>query len=464
MYSSLLASRIERKFLAPLQLLRGSIRSKLKTASVFPSQISFDPAQPAWEEIPAAAGVFALFGENAKAEPYVSRTPNLRRRIRRLLDAKPEQTKRLQLAGRVARIEYALTGSDFEMWVRLYEASRAVFGERARKRLHLRAAFLLRMTVENAYPRVYVTNHVTKSGMADLYGPFPSRAAAERFLEDMLDLFKLRRCVDNLNPDPAFPGCVYSEMKKCLAPCFKGCTDERYAEEAGAVRAFLQTRGASLVAALGREREQASELLEFEKAAELHARLSKAQTTAAEAPELVRPLAKLDGVIVQAAAEGEQVALFALAKGALRGPAFFSVAGMRHPNEAAGSTSLFAHPVGAMEPVPEEAAVVTAATRDELEQRMDQTLAGLDPRSKRRGAAGPVADYLCLLARWYYRPAAKRAGELVLAGEDGRVAAKTVLRAVSRVWVKSRALTAQAGAPSPQGVAVQADAPSAQNR
>jgi excinuclease ABC subunit C len=420
---------------------------------VFPTQIPFDATAPRWEEIPAAAGVFALFGDDAKAEPYVSRTPNLRRRIRRLLDAKPEQTKRLQLAGRVARIEYALTGSDFEMGVRLYTATRAVFGERVRKRLHLRAPFLLRMTVENAYPRVYVTNHVTKAGMDDLYGPFPSRAAAERFLEDMLDLFKLRRCVDNLSPDPAFPGCVYSEMKKCLAPCFQGCTDERYAGEAAAVRAFLRTRGASLAAELGREREQASELLEFEKAADLHARLTKAEAVAAEAPELMRPLAKLDGVIIQAAAPQaaapqaagspgeaapEQVALFRLAQGALRGPAFFSVAGMRHPNEAAGSTSLFAQPVGALEAIPENADAVVAATRDELEQRLETALEELEPAAKRRGAAAPVSDWLCLLARWYYRPAAKRAGEIVLAGDDGRIAPKAVLRAVSRVWVKSR--------------------------
>jgi excinuclease ABC subunit C len=405
---------------------------------LFPNQITFEPNQPAWEEIPAAAGVFALFGADAKAEPYVSRTPNLRRRIRRLLDARPEQTRRLQLAGRVARIEYARTGSDFEMWVRLYVASRALFGDRVRRRLHLRSPFLLRMTVENAYPRVYVTNHVTKAGMDDLYGPFPSRMAAERFLEDMLDLFRLRRCVDNLSPDPAFPGCVYSEMKKCLAPCFKGCTDERYAEEAAAVRAFLRTRGASLAAELGREREQASELLEFEKAAELHARLTRAQSVAAEAPELVRPLAKLDGVIVQAAAEGEQVALFALARGALRGPAFFSVEGMRHPNEASGSSSLFAQPVAAMEAIPENAAAVTSASRDELERRLDSALAELQPAPKRRGPAAPIADHLCLLARWYYRPAAKRAGEIVFAAEDGRVPAKTVLRAVSRVWVRSR--------------------------
>jgi excinuclease UvrABC nuclease subunit len=279
--------------------------------------------------------------------------------------------------------------------------------------------------------------------MEDLYGPFPSRVAAERFLDDMLDLFKLRRCVDDLHPDPAFPGCVYSEMKKCLAPCFKGCTDERYAEEAAAVRAFLQTRGESMVDALKAERDAASGLMEFERAAEIHARLVKAEAAAAEAPEAVRALAHLDGVIVQASAEAEHVELFLLQQGALRGPVLFSVVGIRHPNEAAGSSSLFAQPVPQVEVVPLEGSVTTTlATRDELEQRLEAALAKLTPaetrRAQRKHRSGELADHLCLFSRWYYRPQAKRAGEVVFAGDDGKAAAKAVLRAVSRVWVKSQ--------------------------
>ena len=57
----------------------------------------------------------------------------------------------------------------------------------------------------------------------------------------------MRRCIEDLRPDPAFPGCIYSEMKMCLAPCFKGCSDEEYAEEVGRVQAYLDTKGESLV-------------------------------------------------------------------------------------------------------------------------------------------------------------------------------------------------------------------------
>lgn len=438
---------------------------------MFPQQLALDSAQPVWDQIPAAPGVFALFAADTAAEPYISRTPNLRRRIRRLLDPGHRESssripggeldpgglspnakfsKRLQLAGRVARIEYARTASDFEALLLLYNAFCSTYGDRARKRLHLRPPSLLRMTVDNAYPRVFVTGHVTKSATDDLYGPFPSRAATEKFLEDMLDLFKLRRCHDELHPDPAFPGCVYSEMKKCLAPCFQGCTDERYAEEAAAVRAFLRTRGASLVETLRRERESASALLEFEKAAELHARLARAEAVAAEVPEAVRALAHLDAVIVQPAAEPEHVALFRLAQGWLRGSALYSVAGMRHPNEAAGSTSLFSQPVGMMEAVPLTAPAVTFASRDELEQRLEQTLATIappsEPRSRRRAPRdsarhSDLADHLCLFARWYYRPLTKRIGEIVFAAEDGSTPLKPVLRAISRVYRAAQGVT-----------------------
>ncbi|MGB7189226.1 MAG: UvrB/UvrC motif-containing protein [Acidobacteriaceae bacterium] len=423
---------------------------------MFSRALEFDPANPAWAALPAQPGVFALFAEDPNAEPYLSRTPNLRHRLRRLLDPRPDQSRRLRLAQSVARIEYSLTGSEFEAQLLLYDASGQAFGERARKRLHLRPPVLLRMAMENAYPRVYVTHKVTKKAAASLFGPWPSRAAAETALDAMLNLFELRRCVEELHPDPVFPGCVYSEMKKCLAPCFRGCTDERYAEEAAAVHAFLATRGESLIAALSQQRDEASADLDFERAAELHARLAKVEAAANLMPAAVQALAKLNGVIVQPSSEPEQVSLFLFAQGCLAGPVAYSVAGMRHQNEQSGSSSLFAQPV-AMQPVPLDesgASAVTLASRDELEARLDEAIAGLEERCP-SGAKAPsrkndltdglkpvpfkeqspqqTADHLSLVARWYYRPQGKRVGEVCFTQSDGSMPKKALLRAISRV-------------------------------
>ncbi len=148
------------------------------------------------------------------------------------------RTKRLQLAHMVDHIEFTVTGSEFESSLCLYQASLRAFGDRAKKRLRLRPPIFLRMSVDNPYPRVYVTAKISKTAANALFGPFPSRAAAERYADEMLNLFLLRRCTEDLNPDPAFPGCVYSEMKMCLAPCYKGCSDERYRQEVGGCVCF----------------------------------------------------------------------------------------------------------------------------------------------------------------------------------------------------------------------------------
>lgn len=404
--------------------------------------LDFDARDPQWHRLPEAAGVFALFGADERAEPYLSRTPNLKRRLRRLLDPKPEQSKRLRLAESVRRIEYCVTGSEFESWLALYKASFAAFGERARKRLKLRPPIFLRMAMENAYPRVYVTNRITRGAGENLFGPFPSRAAAETALEAMLNLFLLRRCTEELHPDPAFPGCVYSEMKKCLAPCFQGCSDARYAEESTGVREYLATRGASLKKKLESERDAASAELDFERAAEMHTKAAKAEAAASLIPAAVHPLARLRAIIVQPAAptpeaEAEHVQLFLLEQGCLSGPVPYSVAGMRHQNEQSGSSSLFAQPM-AIQAVPlgeDGTAAVRLASRDVLEDRLEGALSALRERlGEAAGGVQQTADQLCLFSRWYFRPQARRVGEVCFADSEGELPKRALLRAISRVY------------------------------
>ena len=94
---------------------------------------------------PAAPAVFLLRGDDPQAEPYVSKTANLRRRLQRLLGP-PEQTRRLNLRDRVRSIEYTATGSDFESGFLLYRALRAGFPQD----LHRPPAPALRPTAQAA--------------------------------------------------------------------------------------------------------------------------------------------------------------------------------------------------------------------------------------------------------------------------------------------------------------------------
>jgi excinuclease ABC subunit C len=401
--------------------------------------IRFDPADPSASlaGLPEAPAVFALCAADPAAEPYLTKTTNLRRRLMRFLRG-PQSgvaSRRLQLAHMVDHIEYSVTGSDFESSLCLYQASLRAFGERARKRLRLRPPAFLRMSLDNPYPRVYATAKISKTGANALFGPFPSRAAAERYADEMLNLFLLRRCTEDLNPDPAFPGCVYSEMKMCLAPCFKGCSDERYQQESAEVFAFLSTRGASMLARLEDERNAASEAMEFERAATIHQRMQKVQSVAHLASEAVHPLAQLSGILVQPSAEPGHVALFALRRGVWNGPALYSIVGMRLANERSGSSSLFAHPV-ALEPVPLEG-VAALQAKDVLEARLEESLSALAQSAAKSVSSQTLSDHLALFTQWFYRPTARSTGEMIFSATDGEVARKPLLRAISRVAARA---------------------------
>jgi excinuclease ABC subunit C len=369
---------------------------------VLTEHIEFTPdrAEDAFASAPAAPAVFLLRGADPQAEPYVSKTANLRLRLQRLLGP-PEQTRRLNLRDRVRSIEYTATGSDFESGFLLYRVLRSSFPKTYADRLRLRFAPLLKLHLENAYPRASITTRLGRSGVRNLYyGPFPSRTAAEKFANDSLDFFKMRRCVDDLHPDPEFPGCIYSEMKMCLAPCFKGCTDDDYHAEVDRVHSYFDSRGDSLVREITAQRELASSSLEFENAATLHAKVEKLKPVISQLPEIVRRIDQLTAIMVQPSANPESVVFFSVDAGLITGPLTFPIQATEHTKSHS------------------------------MESRIQNVLASLSPAQST--TALETMEHLALLKRWFYR--STRTGEIFFADIKGGLPLRRLVRGTARVY------------------------------
>jgi hypothetical protein len=431
----------------------------------FEQRLEFRPeaADETLREVPAAPGVVCLRGERTTDQPYLTRVADMRRRLRRLLDSpdavddagRPVLSKRLNLRERVRWIEWTRTGSEFESTVVLYCAARANFGSaEARRRLRLHAPFVLRMAMSNEHPRVYVTNRITRKSLGESYGPFPSRAAAERYCEAVLDLFKLRRCWEDLEVRPDHPGCAYGEMKMCMEPCKGACTREEYAAEAERVRAFLETNGESMLEELTARRERASEAMDFEAAAAVHKQWEKVKAATQLADEIVHPLMRLRALIVQAAAKqgqgpegprarerGEEPAadVFVFEEGRIAGPERLSTLGVRAVREqTAVGSSLFAQPL-MLAAVPEQGELASEQVRElgatlSPEQRAQAVIERIEERVRSAGVIDVEerADYLAILRRWYYRPEKQRAGAILFPNPDGAWPVRRLLNAAAR--------------------------------
>lgn len=404
--------------------------------------------------LPEKPAVFGLFGSDPQAQPFLGKTPNLRRRLARFLSVKQgSHGRRLELASRILRIEWSVTGSDFESQLKLYEAERAIFGAQANERMHLRAPAFLRLTVKNPFPRVAVTTSVSRGAAQWLYGPFPSRAAAERYSDEMLNLFQLRRCVEDLDPNPSYPGCPYGEMKMCLEPCKMAVSNLRYAEETAAVKDFLSTQGQAMITRLSAERDEASASLEFETAAAIHSKLKKVEVVRSLAGEIVRPLSQLKALVLQCSGEESSVALFLMDRGELKGPATFSTLGMRLANEHSGSSSLFSQPVMlSAVPLIEEGGEKAPAylSKDALDERLSKAISALESVQS-EVPSDSIAAHLCFFSRWYYRPEKKRVGEVFFYDTEEGWPRKAILRGISRVFLSSqRGIAPQTATLNPQ--------------
>ncbi len=366
-------------------------------------RVEFDPQREAeiLAAVPDSPAVFVLRGHDASSDPYISKTANLRRRLQRLLCPPTVLTKRLNLRDLVKEIEYTSTGSDFESGFLLYRLLRVTFPKTYSGRLRFRFAPLIKLHLDNEYPRASVTTRLGGAGgKAVYYGPFPSRPAAEKFASDSLDLFKVRRCVDDLHPDSQFPGCIYSEMKMCLAPCFKGCSDEEYGAEVTRVQSYFDSNGTSLLQELSSQRDLASSAMDFEAAAALHARLEKVKPVVSQIPEIVHRIDRLAGVIVQASSSPLAVTFFTVNAGCISGPLIFSIQAPDH---------MKSHSMEAR--VQEALGTMTASTGKSALEAM---------------------EHLALLRRWYYR--SSRAGEIFFCDDKGTLPMRRLVRGISRVY------------------------------
>ncbi len=381
------------------------------------SGLEFDAAHAEEEffpTLPARPAVCLIEPREEKAEPFLIRTQNLQRRLQRLLGPVDPASKRLNLRDFARGIRYRLTGSRFEQMLTYYQQARRLFPKRYRNLMRLRPPAVLKVNLRNAYPRCYVTRKMqldqdgAPSG-GSYYGPFPSRRAAEAFAERMLDLFKVRRCQIKIRRDPAFPGCIYSEMKMCLAPCFAGCTKEEYDVEVNRLVQFLETSGGSLRAAFEEEREKASEQLDFERAASLHKKVEKLDEVLRGEPEITRRIQDLHAVILQRAAEEQTIGVYAVRGGRLAEPFFLRFAEIA--SQPRSAEHIF---------------------RDYLESPVN-------------AKNGDLAEDLSLVSRWFYSN--PREGEIFFREKDWPY--RRILRACSRLLAPRESEQENNPAPGP---------------
>jgi excinuclease UvrABC nuclease subunit len=225
----------------------------------------------------------------------------------------------------------------------------------------------VKIVLSNAFPRSQLVTHLSRQP-STYFGPFRSRASAERFEAQFLDLFQMRRCQEDLAPSPDHPGCIYGEMAMCLRPCQEVVGPQEYAAEVDRVVEFLRSDGDSLLETIGNSRDRLSEEMRFEEAARQHKRFEKVQEVLKLRDELARDLDRLHGVVIERSIAPDAVELW------------FVRGGEMLPRTRFGFE-------------------VQEGKTVSLDRKLRETIASLEsPKRSMRDRQ----EHLALLARWFY--------------------------------------------------------------
>ncbi len=227
-------------------------------------------------ELPDQPGIY-VFKDGAGKALYVGKAKSLRKRAASYLAREHEPRLTLMLE-EAADLEFVATDTEAEA---LLLENNWIKRRRPRYNVLLRddkTYPYLKLTAE-PYPRIVFTRRIRPDG-ADYFGPYLPGGLARKAIKLVQKLFGIRVCrieIDGSLPRP----CLYHGMHRCLGPCVAGLTTpQAYAEAVEQAKLFLSGRTDALGKRLRREMLEASEALEFERAAQLRDTLSEVEATA----------------------------------------------------------------------------------------------------------------------------------------------------------------------------------------
>ncbi|WP_299045247.1 excinuclease ABC subunit UvrC [uncultured Tateyamaria sp.] len=243
-----------------------------------PSHSQIEPPVPVGHEViqgylktlDSSPGVYRMLDRESRVL-YVGKARNLRARVSNY--ARPSGH-----SGRIARM-ISMTASMMFLTTRT-ETEALLLEQNLIKQLKPKFNVLLRddksfpnilVTGDHAYPQIKKHRGAKKQKGA-YYGPFASAGAVNRTLNQLQKVFLLRNCTDSMFESRTRP-CLLYQIKRCSGPCVGLISEAEYAQSVKDAERFLTGKSTDIQAKLAGQMAEASEAMEFERAAALRDRI-----------------------------------------------------------------------------------------------------------------------------------------------------------------------------------------------
>jgi len=223
------------------------------------------------KRLPNAPGVYRMM--NAAGDVlYVGKARSLKKRVTNYAQGRFHTNRIGRMVRETSTMEFVVTRTEIEAL--LLEANLI-------KRL--RPRFNVLMRDDKSFPYILLTgDHVSpgiykhrgaRSRKGDYFGPFASAGAVGRTINSLQRAFLLRSCTNSFYENRTRP-CLLYQIKRCAGPCTGEISHDGYAELVAEAKDFLSGRSQKVKTEISAAMQQASEDLDFERAAIYRDRLA----------------------------------------------------------------------------------------------------------------------------------------------------------------------------------------------
>ena len=220
--------------------------------------------------LPGKPGVYRMV--DAKGDViYVGKARNLKNRVSNYTRPWGHTNRIAAMIALTVTMEFLTTGTEAEAL--LLEANLIK---------KLKPRFNVVMRDDKSFPYILIAKDHAVAQLAkhrgarnrkgNFYGPFASAGAVNRAINTLQKAFLLRSCTDSVFANRTRP-CLLYQIKRCSAPCVSYIDMPAYNALVNEAEAFLGGKSQTVKADLARHMEQASDELDFERAARYRDRI-----------------------------------------------------------------------------------------------------------------------------------------------------------------------------------------------
>ncbi|NLJ80881.1 MAG: excinuclease ABC subunit UvrC [Firmicutes bacterium] len=220
------------------------------------------------DNLPNKPGVYLMKNEAGEII-YVGKAVSLKNRVRSYFQKSRSHPLKVKvMVEQIEDLEYIITDSEVEALI-LENNLIKKYGPRYNVRLKDDKTYpYIKVTVNEDFPRVYMVRR-RLNDQARYFGPYTDVGAVRNTLSFLRSAFPIRTCRKTVQEGAKGRPCLNYHIGRCLGPCAGLVSKEKYAEMIAEVLLFLEGRIDRLIPDLRKKMEQASENLEYEKAARI---------------------------------------------------------------------------------------------------------------------------------------------------------------------------------------------------